>query len=284
MGAAYAHCSGNLLSITDGTWDVWLNPGRGARSGLISVELARRGHQGSKVPLLGIYGLYPLYFRNEYHEDTLLSDLGKRFESVNVSIKPYSSCKCTHQAIYTTLTLLKKHNIKADQVERVGVKTCTYNMDLVVLNEKGEHKFVPRTLHEAQFSLPFTIATAIIKGDVFLEVLDEKTIKDPEILRLSRKVLVENTPEKDKILTKERFPPDDVEIYTKDGKVYSGCEMYAKGHPQNPMTFDEVIEKFERCIRVSAKPLKRKKTDEFLAKVKNIEEFDDVRDIVSNLG
>ena len=119
----------------------------------------------SKSPLLGSAGLYPLYFRNEYHEDTLLSDLGKEFESANVSIKPYSSCKFTHHAIYTTLELVKKNNIKAEQIERIAVKTCTYSMELVVLNEKGEHKHAPRSLNEAQFSMPFTMATAIIKGN-----------------------------------------------------------------------------------------------------------------------
>src|SRR5690242_10781790 len=79
LGTAYAHCAGNILSTSDGTWDVWLNAGIAARSGMISAELARRGHKGARSPLLGSSGLYPLYFRGEYHAEALLSALGKEF-------------------------------------------------------------------------------------------------------------------------------------------------------------------------------------------------------------
>ncbi|MDO8683848.1 MAG: MmgE/PrpD family protein [Armatimonadota bacterium] len=281
MGAAYAQCAGNVLSTSDGTWDVWLNAGTGVRGGLMAVELARRGHIGAKSPLLGGAGLYPLYFRNEYLEDTLLSDLGKEFESANVCIKPYSSCSCTHHAIYTTLELVKKHNIKADQVERIAVRTCSYHMWLVA---KGEHKYAPRNLNEAQFSMPFTMATAIIKGGVFPDVLNEETIKDAEILKLTRKITVEATPEKDEFMKKEGYPPDDVDIYTTDGNVYSGSEPFVIGHPQNPMTFEDVVEKFERCVKLSAKPLHRRKLDEFLTKVKRLEQVDDVRALITGLN
>ena len=284
MGAAYAHCSGNVLSILDGTWDLWLAAGIGIKNGITAVELARRGHLGSKSPLMGGAGLYPLYFRNEYHENILLGDLGKEFESANVSIKPYSCCKCTHHAIYTALELVSKHNIKPEQIERIGVKTCSYNIWLVVLDEKGEYKYAPRNLNEAQFSMPFVIATAIIKGAVFPDVLNEETLKDAEILELARKITVEATPEKDEIMKKEGFPPDDVDIYTKDGKVYSGCEPYVKGHPQNPMTFAESVEKFQRCVKLSAKPLPEKSLDEFLKQAEKLEELDDVRGLIGKLS
>ena len=284
MGAAYAHCSGNVLSTSDGTWDVWLNPGIGARGGMVAVDLARRGHVGAKSPLLGGAGLYPLYFRNEYHKDSLLSELGKEFEIGNVSIKPYSSCKCTHHAIYTTLELLKKHKIRSEQIDRIAVRTCTYNMWLVVLDEKGEHKYTPRNLSEAQFSMPFTMATAIIRGTVFPDVLNEETLKDPAILALCRKIAVEATPEKDEIMKKVGYPPDDVDIYTTDGNLYTGCEPFVKGHPQNPMSFEEVVEKFQRCSKLSVKPLREEKLNEFLTWVERLEKLDDVRSIIQNLN
>jgi 2-methylcitrate dehydratase PrpD len=283
MGAAYAHCSGTILSTSDGTWDVWLNAGTGARAGMIAVELARRGHQGAKSPLLGSAGLYPLYFRKEYHEDALLSGLGKEFESGNVSIKPYSSCKCTHHTIYTALEMMKKHDFRGADIERIAVRTCEYNMWLVVLNEKGEPKYAPRNLNEAQFSMPFTMATAIVKGTVFSDVLTEDTLNDPEILRLARKISVEATAEKNELMKKEGYPPDDVDIYTVDGRVLRGCEQYVKGHPQNPMTFDEVVEKFERCAQLSAKPLSRKGLDGFLADVRTLEAVADVRGLIQDL-
>lgn len=284
MGAGYAFCSGNCCGIIDGTWDIWLPAGIGARGGIVAVDLARRGYLGAKSPLLGRFGLYPLYFRSEYHSNNLFLELGKEFESANVSIKPYSSCKATHHAIYTTLELVKKYNIKAEQIERIRVKASTYSLWLVGLNEKDELKQAPRSLCEAQFSLPFTVATAIIKGTVFPDVLNEETLKDTEILNLSRKITMEATPEKDEIQKTEGMAPADVEIYTGDGRVYSGCEPFVKGHPQNPMSFDECTEKFRECVKLSVKPLPEKKLNEFLEQVVKLEEINDVRGIISNLS
>jgi len=157
-------------------------------------------------------------------------------------------------------------------------------MHFVVLNEKGEVKYAPRTLNEAQFSMPFTMATAILKGRVFLDILNEETLRDPEILKLSRKIMVEASAEKDEIMKKEGYPPDDVDIYTTDGKVYSGAEPFVKGHPQNPMSFEECVEKFRRCVEFSVKPLPAKRLDEFLRQAERLEEIDDVRGIINNLS
>ena len=283
MGAAYVHCVGNNLSTVDGTWDAWLCDGASARGGVVAVDLARRGHLGAKSPLLGNAGLYPLYFRNEYHEDILLSGLGKEFESANVSIKPYSCCKCAHHAIYTTLELVKKHQIKAERIESIRVRTCDYNMGIVVLDEKGQHKYAPQTVSGAQFSLPFLLALAIIKGAVSPDVLTEETLHDASILSLCRKVVAEATPEKNEITKNEGFPSADVEICTVDGKVYSGCEPIVKGHPDNPLTFSECAEKFRRCARLSAKPLSDKSIDKFLSQAEKLEEISDVRNMIGNL-
>ncbi len=284
MGAAYVFCSGNALSTSDGTWDIWLAAGTGARGGVVAVDMAQRGYLGSKSPLLGRFGLYPLYFQNNYNEKILLGDLGNEFESANLSIKPYSSCKGTHHAIYTTLKLVKKHSIKPEQIEHIKIKTCSYFVQIVVLNEEGEPKYAPRTVTEAQFSIPFTVATAIIKGGVFPDVLTEEVLKDSRILGLSRKVAVEATAEKDEIMKTEGIPPADVEIYTKDGSVYSGCEPFVKGHPQNPMSFKECADKFWRCTKLSNRPLNEKKLKNFLGRAERLEEILDVRSIISDLA
>jgi len=284
MGAAYAHCAGNILSTGDGTWDVWLNAGVGARAGLTAVELARRGHQGARSPLLGSAGLYPLYFRGEYHEAALLSELGSSFESANVSIKPYPSCKGTHHAIYTTLELMRAHRIRAAEIARIAVRTCRYNLRLVVEDENGRPRPAPRSLNEAQFSMPFTVAVAAVKGGVFADLLNEDALGDPEILGMLGRISIEATAEKDELQKAEGYPPDDVDIHTVAGRVLRGCELYVKGHPRNPMSFDEVVEKFWKCVALSAKPLSHDKLDVFLGEVKALEGVTDVRGLVRLLG
>ena len=277
MGAAYAHCAGNVLSTSDGTWDVWLNAGIGARAGIVAVELARRGHLGARSPLLGGSGLYPLYFRGEYHADALLSGLGSEFESGAVSIKPYAACKATHHPIYTSLALANTHHIDPAAIERIVVRTSDYMMTLAGLDEHGEPKYAPRTINEAQFSMPFTIALALVKGAVLPDTLTENALADPAILALSRKVALTVTGAKNELGKCQGYPPVDVEIHLTDGTVCCGCELYVKGHPRNPMTFDEVDTKFRRCAELSALPIPSDALDAFRDCVANLDTVEDAR-------
>lgn len=279
MGAAYAQCAGNVQSTTDGTWDVWLNAGIGARAGVVAVELARRGHRGAHSPLLGGAGLYPLYFRGEYHADALLSGLGKEFESGAVSIKPYAACKATHHPIYTSLALASAHQVDPASIERIAVTTSDYMMTLAGLNEHGEPKHAPRTVNEAQFSIPFTIALALMREAVLPDTLTEEALGDPAILALSRKVTLTVTDAKNELGRREGYPPVDVEISCCDGAVWRGCEPYVKGHPRNPVTFDEVGEKFRRCAELAACPLPPAALDEFRDCIANLDSMEDVRAI-----
>ena len=277
MGAAYAHCSGNVLSTSDGTWDVWLNAGMGARAGVVAAELARRGHRGARAPLLGSAGLYPLYFRGEFHADALLSDLGTDFESGAVSIKPYAACKATHHPIYTACTLVQQHRIHPDAIERIVVRTSDYMMQLAGLNEHGQPKHAPRSINEAQFSIPFTMALAILRGAVLPDTLTEAALTDPAVLALSHKVSLIVTDAKNELGKREGYPPVDIEIHLRDGRTFSGCEPYVKGHPRNPMSHPEVVEKFMRCAALAVLPMRQSSLQAFCDTVAVLETMDDVR-------
>lgn len=279
LGTAYAHCAGNILSTSDGTWDVWLNAGIAARSGMISAELARRGHKGARSPLLGSSGLYPLYFRGEYHAEALLSALGKEFESGNVSIKPYSSCKATHHAIYTLQTLMARHGIDAAAIDRIDVRTSDYNMRLAVLDEHGQPKHSPRNLNEAQFSIPFTMAAVAVRGSVFPDVFDDAILGDRRVRDLARKIQVSASAEKNELASKEGYASADVEVHLANGETYVGCEPNVKGHPANPLSFDEVGAKFAKCLALAGNAIPTRVAGQLVDAVARLEACDDVREI-----
>jgi 2-methylcitrate dehydratase PrpD len=279
LGTAYAHCAGNILSTSDGTWDVWLNAGIAARSGMVSAELARRGHKGARAPFLGSSGLYPLYFRGEYHADALLSALGKEFESGNVSIKPYSSCKATHHAIYTLQTMMARHGIDEAAIDRIDVRTSDYNIRLAVLNEHGEPKHSPRNLNEAQFSIPFTMAAVAVRGSVFPDVFNDTILGDGRVRSLARKIQVSPSAEKNALASKEGYASADVEVHLANGATYAGCEPNVKGHPANPLSFDEVAEKFAKCVALTDNAMPDRSAEQLIDAVARLEECDDVGEI-----
>jgi 2-methylcitrate dehydratase PrpD len=86
-------------------------------------------------------------------------------------------------------------------------------MRLVVVDDHGAPKKLPPCTHnEAQFSMPFTIALAAVKGAVFTEVLTDTALDDPDVLRMFDKISISATAEKDALQQAEGYPPDDVKI------------------------------------------------------------------------
>lgn len=271
MGIAYNSFGGTNQAVADGTWALWLIPGTGGAGGITSVELARKGFVGTRNPLLGIFGLYPLYFRGEYDEKKLLDGFGDRWEIVDISIKPYPSCKLTHHAIYTTIGLVEKHDIRPEDVEAITVKRAnSFTAKIVCFDDRGELKHSPRRPSEAQFSLPYTMANAVVKRRLTLEDITDKAITDPGVLAISSKVKVEVDSSRDSETA--QTAPVEVEIRVKGGKVFSGCEEFVKGHPRNPMSMAECIDKFKYCASYAEKPLPEKNLSVFIDKVRNLEE------------
>ncbi len=101
--------------------------------------------------------------------EPLTADLGKRFEGAYTSIKPYPTCKCGQEAINATIDLVKENDIKAQDVEEVdvGVGSVVYWF----VCEPKEIRFNPRNVVDCQFSLPYQVAAAIVKGNFGIEEL-----------------------------------------------------------------------------------------------------------------
>ena len=123
-----------------------------------------------------------------------------------------------------------------------------------------------------------------MQGAVLPDTLTREALADPAILRLSRKITLRVTDDKNELARREGYPPVDVDIHTVDGKIWSGCELYVKGHPSNPMTLEEVIEKFQRCAELSALPLAPEAMHAFCGLIADLETLEDVRGIPSYLA
>jgi 2-methylcitrate dehydratase PrpD len=75
--------------------------------------------------------------------------------------------------------------------------------------------------------------------------------------------------------------PAVVEIKTKGGRVYSKRVNLVYGHPQNPMSWEDLIQKFRDCASYSAKPIPKENIDQVIEKITKLEGVRDMRKIVS---
>jgi len=274
FGLAYHQAGGNLQCLHDGTLAKRAGPGFAARNGIMAVLMAQKGITGAKNVLQGRDGLFNVYHRGDYNPEVLTANLGEKFEVVNLSFKPYPCCRNTNPPIDATLAMVGEYNIKAEDVDSVTVYVGKGAMGLVCepLNTKQN----PSTTVDAQFSIPWTVASAIVQGKVGIAEFTPQAIKDKAVLTLSNKV----TPKLDESLNRMGVSPAIVEIKTKDGKVYSKRVDTPYGSPENPMSMDAIAAKLRDCASYAAKPLSQKNVEKLIQLVSQLEAVSDVEEVV----
>jgi 2-methylcitrate dehydratase PrpD len=277
MGLAYSQTAGNSQNILEGTLATRFSQGLAAQSGVYAAVFARRGITAAREVLEGKFGYYPVYQRGEYDVRNLLDGLGERFEGVNVTLKKYPCCMHSHAAIDGLLSILDEQDLSPKDVDRVtvGVNQQGFNFVCLPLDKTR----IPRSIPEAQFSLPYAAGTALVKRKVFLDDFTEGQIRNPHVLQVAQQVDCVVDPELDK-----KYPasvtPAVVEVRTKKGEVFSRRVVERRGSPTNPLTMEEIEEKFRQCARFAGNPVPEDRVREILLCLKQIEDQDDVTRIL----
>jgi 2-methylcitrate dehydratase PrpD len=133
---------------------------------------------------------------------------------------------------------------------------------------------------EAQYSLPFTIATAITKGNPRIEHFTDRGLKDPEILSISNKVGYRMDDACD-LKYGTGHCPAKIEITLKDGRTLYGEQQGGRyGHPERPISKEDLTAKFRDCAGYAARPLSPETVEKAIAMVNRLEEVEDVAAIV----
>lgn len=271
LSIAYCQVCTSGVGITSPSLTKRLTPGLAARAGVFSAFLAKKGFIGSRNIMQGPKGYFHTYHGQEGDLDGLTAELGQRHEIVHVFPKGYPCCRGLHASIEATLNLIKEHDITDENVQAVIVYESTRNpsvetkFDQTVL-DRLRH---PRGVVDAQFSIPWAVASAIVQREVFINSFTENGIKDPKVHRLADKVIVQYDPSLDK--TELMSTPSVVEIRTNNGHVYSGRVDFAKGNPKNPVSMAESREVFRRCAEYAAKPLPKENIERAIDIIDKIE-------------
>ncbi len=277
FGIAYHQCSGNGQCVTDGALTKRMGPGFSVRGGITAALLAEKGITGARNCLEGAQGLYKVYHHGEYDRNILTSDLGRHFEGINVSIKPYPSCRGTHPAIDAALKITTKYTIKPEEVKEIIITTGEANHYL--LCTPFEVKIRPRNPVDSQFSIPWGVATAILRKRVAMEDFTVEAITNPQMLNLTAKIRAEVDPT---LNSPRGIEPAKVTVIMNNGDNFSEQVNTPLGGPNRPMSFEDCIRKFEDCVAFAGDRIPQdnvKKAIEFigdLEKVKDIQELIDL--------
>ncbi len=278
LGIAYSQAAGNTQASTDGSLTKRVQAGFASKGGVLSALLAQKGITGATNSLEGEFGLFKVYHQGKYDPAALTADLGKKFEVSNLSFKPYPSPRGTHASIDATLELVKEHNILPSDIESITVFKS--QVGVKVLSEPIERKRNPENVVDAQFNIPFTVATAVVKRRVGLKDFLPEALKDPAVLEIARKVNVQFFPE----FGATNFHPGITEIKTKSGKVYTRRVNEPYGNPDHPIPEENLIQKFMECASNNIKPLSAQTLDKVVGMIIKLEAVDDVSAIMRLLA
>jgi len=239
FGIAGSMAAGSMEFLTEGTWTKRLHAGLAAQNGWQAASLAVEGFQGPATILEGRNGFLAAYSGQSIPE-LVTQGLGDSFEVLHTSVKPHACCRYKQAPIDAIIELGQEHEITADQVKSVQVAVLEAGFPLIA--EPLERKYAPSSVVDAQFSMPFGAAVALLYRRASLDEYREEKLKSPQVRDLMKRISMVKDPALEKNYPAEW--PARVVIELQDGQSYEKLIRFPKGDPENPLSWEELNHKF----------------------------------------
>jgi 2-methylcitrate dehydratase PrpD len=231
--------------------------GWGTFTGVTSAILANNGMKGT------------FSLCDDYKEN--FSTLGREYELKKVYFKQHSCCRYTHSAINGVLWLKKNKKFNNEEIAQIKIGTFDFALNL--------NSQYPKSIQEAEYSVPFTVGAALAYGQVGPTEICEEKLRDNNILALARKVHLYLDSD-----IQKHFPSHTlarVELKLADGSTLTVDPFPLKGDYQNPFTQEELEDKFRQF---SGSLLKDEQITEIISSCNKLKEIDDISNLVEQLG
>jgi 2-methylcitrate dehydratase PrpD len=248
-----------------------------AKSAVLAALMAEKGITGVKESLNGKAGLYNVYFGGDYHRDSLTGQLGKRFVSGEIAQKPWPTCRYIQSYIDNVIQLVREHNISGEDIKQIRPHVAGF---IKTRCEPLEHQRRPENFNHAGHALPYLLAVAATKKRIRLKDLITE-LDDPRSLEMAQKV---EPVYDERFDVHNRIGPSMVEIELNNGNSFSKELRIAYGHPQNPLSFQHLTDKFRDCVSFSKNPVAPEKVEETITLINRLEEIDDISRMIRLLG
>jgi 2-methylcitrate dehydratase PrpD len=269
FGIAASHAAG--LRENFGTMMKPFQAGHATESGVVATDFAAIGWTAAEQILEAQRGFFHAY-GGTYDPAAIVDRLGKPWTLQNpgVSIKPFPSGSLTHPGMTELLRLIHKNSILAAYVERVDVG-ANRNMESTLLHHR------PRTGLQAKFSMEFCMAILLLDGKADQTKYTDAVANRTDVQKMVERIHFYVDPEAEKAGYDKMTTI--LKITLKDGRTISGRADFGKGSPTNPMSYDEVADKFRGCAAFAQWPTA--KANQVVELVRKLEDVPDVRTLTA---
>src|SRR5262245_17613956 len=248
--------------------------GRAAENGVVAADLAALGWTASEEILEAKSGFFHAA-GGGFNPDAIVNKLGKpwNFAEPGVSIKPFPSGSLTHPAMGEMLRLVRENNISAADVEKVDMGGNSGMMNALI-----HHR--PKNALNAKFSMEFCMAILLLERKGGLHEFTDEVVQRADVQELLQRVNFYIDPEAEKAGLNKMTSI--IKVHLKGGKTISGRADFAKGHPSNPMSYDEAADKFRGCAEYAKWP--KAKAENVIQIVKDLDNIPNVSGLTAALS
>lgn len=239
MGINGSQAAGSLQFLENGGWNKRAHPGLAAHRALLSLSLAEADFFAATEPLEGPRGFLQGY-SDDPHPEVAVSGLGEEWETTRTGLKPYPCCRYMHNALDQLLEIAETEDVDVQEIESVHV--CMPEAGVKLTGDPTNT--YPLSFVDGQFSMPFGAGLAFARRsagvDDFIDEIEGGVSDDV-------KRVIDRTTVDSGGWVAEAFPEKwavEVTVATAS-ETYTRQSDFARGEPENPMTWAEVVEKYE---------------------------------------
>jgi 2-methylcitrate dehydratase PrpD len=249
-----------------------------AKSALLSALLARKGVTGTQSVFEGKAGVLNVYFGGKYDRQQMIAGLGHTFAGGTLQYKPWSTCGLSHSYIHATLELVRKHHLRESDILEIRPYVGDFQQQMCYPLEVRRQ---PATPMDGRFSLPFTLAAAVVHNDVTVLQFTQDGLRDPAVLAAARKVVPIDDSSFD---WKGNMPNARVDIVTTDGRTLTGTGDGTPGSKDRPMDWDDLSRKFAQCAALAASRPSERQISDAIGAARSLEQMSDAADVLRMLS
>ena len=239
LGLSGSQAAG-LMAVQEGAMAKGFHSGRAAQSGIYAAKLAQLGYTGIPDVLEIGYGGFLSSLVGDYKLEPLTAELGRRWEILKVGFKPAPASNGSITAMSALDAVMRQHSLKADDIASV-----TAHVSNNTLHHCG-WEYDPAKIQgvlAAQMNLRYGMAVMALERTATAAQFTEQKMRDPVIMNFVKRVNVELEPKFDGDGGKYRVACR-AEVVTRSGAKHAAEILYRKGSFEDPMSAQEIDEKF----------------------------------------
>ncbi|GAA1765857.1 MmgE/PrpD family protein [Nocardioides hankookensis] len=188
LGIAGSSAGGLLEFLATGSSTKQLHPGLASHAGILAARLAAAGADGPDSVLEGGRGLYAALADGHADPALVTADLGVRWETTQITLKPYPACQLMHAALDAARQVLP---LDPAAITDIAVEVHPDSAAIVCTPDKVD----PRTAYDAKFSLPWSLAALLTDGEVTVDTYASASLGRPDVRALATRVRVTEVPD-----------------------------------------------------------------------------------------